>query len=295
MATKASRIALAASNISSTGEVTADLLDSIDSVGFVVLNGDGDINLNGAGIFSEYIKLGSYTETQRNSITPSPGMVVYNSTAGVLQQYVKDNIWASIAPSAGIVTVTYPNSQTAATTGDVITVNGVGFDLGAIVSFLKDGVSTDAASTTRITSAQVTAVLPSLPEGTYSVTVTNGTGVAATLPAALDVDGLAVFNTASGSLGTFVDRITLSSALNVGAVEDGVAISITITSGALPTGLSMTSVGIITGTPNTGVFASTAYAFTVTATDAENQIATRSYSITILDNYQAGGSSAFNS
>ena len=45
MATKASRIALAGSNISSTGEVDADLLDNIDSVAFLSLDSNGRLGI----------------------------------------------------------------------------------------------------------------------------------------------------------------------------------------------------------------------------------------------------------
>ena len=45
MATKASRIALAGSNISSTGEVDADLLDNIDSAAFLSLDGNGRLGI----------------------------------------------------------------------------------------------------------------------------------------------------------------------------------------------------------------------------------------------------------
>jgi hypothetical protein len=45
MATKASRIALAGSNISSTGEVDADLLDNIDSAGFLSLDSNGRLGI----------------------------------------------------------------------------------------------------------------------------------------------------------------------------------------------------------------------------------------------------------
>ena len=48
MATKASRIALAGSNISSTGEVDADLLDNIDSAAFLSLDGDGRLGIGTA-------------------------------------------------------------------------------------------------------------------------------------------------------------------------------------------------------------------------------------------------------
>ena len=45
MATKASRIALAGSNISSTGEVDADLLDNIDSAAFLSLDGNDRLGI----------------------------------------------------------------------------------------------------------------------------------------------------------------------------------------------------------------------------------------------------------
>ena len=48
MATRASRIALAGSNISSTGEVDADLLDNTDSAAFLSLDGDGRLGIGTA-------------------------------------------------------------------------------------------------------------------------------------------------------------------------------------------------------------------------------------------------------
>jgi hypothetical protein len=48
MATKASRIALAGSNISSTGEVDADLLDNIDSAAFLSLDGNSRLGIGSA-------------------------------------------------------------------------------------------------------------------------------------------------------------------------------------------------------------------------------------------------------
>ena len=48
MATKASRIALAGSNISSTGEVDADLLDNIDSAAFLSLDSNSRLGIGSA-------------------------------------------------------------------------------------------------------------------------------------------------------------------------------------------------------------------------------------------------------
>lgn len=59
MATKASRIALAGSNISSTGEVDADLLDNIDSAAFLSLDGNGRLGIGTASADSRlHIKAG---------------------------------------------------------------------------------------------------------------------------------------------------------------------------------------------------------------------------------------------
>ena len=302
---KAKNLALAAGNIDNTGNIMADMLDNIDSLSFIrsdiddTVTGDitfSDIVVNDTAAFGKYIKIGSYAnDSARDSAIPSPqyGMVIYNATAGVLQQYIGDNVWASIAPSASITGVVLPGSQTAVTQGDSITVNGIGFDSGATIEFLLNGAVTNATTTTRISATQLIATIPALSEGVYDVRVTNGTGVQSTLSSAITVDGLAVFNSAAGSLGTVLDNTTIS-ALDAGATEDGAVATVVITSGALPNGLSMSSTGSITGTVTADVFASTAYNFTVSATDAENQTSSRAFSITVEPNYTMDGSIAFN-
>ena len=299
---KAKNLALAAGNIDNTGNIMADMLDNIDSLSFIrsdvddTVTGDitfSDIVVNDTATFGKYVKIGAYTELERNALIASPGMLIYNSNAGVLQQYVGDNVWASIAPSAAITSVTLPGSQTAVFEGDAIVINGVGFDTGASVSFLLSGSEYQATTTTRINSTQLSATIPSLAEGTYSVRVTNGTGVTTDLSNAFDVDGKPVFNTASGSLGSLLDYVQ-SANFDVGATEDGATLNVSITSGALPNGLSINSTGAITGTPSTGVIADTAFNFTVTAVDSENQTSSRSFSITVIENYSQYGSLSFN-
>jgi hypothetical protein len=293
MATKAANIAQAARTIDASGNITADTIDNLDSIQFIRSDqndtSSGNLEFTGTG----YVLLPSGTTEQRPG-SPSPGMIRYNTDKGVLEQYVGDLVWASIAPSAAITSVVLPGSQTAVFTGDTITVNGVGFDSGALVSFVLNSNETAATSTTRVNSTKLTAVIPSLSEGTYTLKVTNGTGVAAELVSAFDVDGTPTFNTASGSLGSFLDNLALNSALNVGAVEDGSAVNVSITSGSLPTGLSIDSTGSITGTPSTNVDIDTVYPITVSATDSENQTSSRNFSITIRPNYVIEGSTAFN-
>lgn len=240
-----------------------------------------------------FIKIPSVTTTERNSISAEPGMLIYNSTTGTLQQYLGGLVWASIAPSAAIISVTLPGSQTAVSQGDTITIDGVGFDVGATVSYIDSGNNeTTAPTTTLISSVQLTATIPALSEGTYDVVVTNGTGSTATSVDAFDVDGTPVFNSASGSLGSLLDSEGTAN-FDVGATEDGSPVSVSITSGALPNGLSISAQGAITGTPSTEVGSDTTYSFTITATDSENQTSTRNYSITVLENYQPSGAAIF--
>jgi hypothetical protein len=287
MTTKAANIAQAGRTIDSSGNITADTIDNIDSIQFIRSDqndtSSGNLEFTGTG----YVKLPAGTTAQRPG-SPTPGMIRYNTEKGVLEQYIGDLVWASIAPSAAITSVTLPGSQTALFTGDTITIDGVGFDNGASVSFILSGSETAATSTTRISSTRLTAVLPSLSEGTYAVRVTNGTGVSADLVSAFDIDGVAVFNSPSGSLGSLLDHED-SANFDVGATEDGATLNVSITSGALPNGLSMNSTGAITGTPNTNA-ATSVYSFTVSATDAENQTTTRNFSITVEGNYIPAGS-----
>ena len=240
-----------------------------------------------------FLKIPSVTTTERNSISAEPGMLIYNSTSGTLQQYLGDLVWVSIAPSAAITSVTLPGSQTAVTNGDTITVNGVGFDASATVSYIdSNNNETNAPTTTRISTTQLTATIPALSEGSYTVQVTNGTGVTAALSNAFDVDGTPVFNSSSGSLGSLLDNTGVAN-FDAGATEDGSPVNVSITSGALPTGLSMSAQGAITGTVNASVISDTVYSFTVTATDSENQTSTRNFSITVIENYQPTGSVIF--
>ena len=278
--------------VANTGKVNSDLIDNLDSSQFLRSDADETMPFNFSFTGDGYVLMPSGTTAER-PVSPTPGMLRFNTDKGVLEQYISDSVWASIAPSAAITSVTLPGSQTAVSTGDTVTVNGVGFDSGALVSFVLNGEETAATSTTRLNSTQLTAVVPSLPEGNYTVRVTNGTGVTADIAASADVDGVAVFNSPSGSLGSLLDNEGVAN-FDVGAVEDGSNVNVSITSGSLPTGLSINSTGNITGTPSTGVFADTAYNFTVTAVDSENQSTSRNYSITVISNYQQYGSLTFN-
>ncbi len=239
-----------------------------------------------------FLKIPTVTSTERNSISAQPGMLIYNSTTGTLQQYISDSIWVAIAPGVTVLSVTLPGSQTAVSTGDTIIITGAGFDTGSTVSFRNSSSTTPATSSTRVSGTRIDAVLPSLSEGTYDVVVTTGSGTTGELGNAFDVDGTPLFNTSSGSLGSVLD-ISGTANFNAGATEDGSPVNVSITTGSLPNGLSINAQGVITGTPSVNVSADTVYSFTVTATDSENQTSSRNFSIIVIENYQPTGSIIF--
>lgn len=91
-----------------------------------------------------------------------------------------------------------------------------------------------------------------------------------------------VWNTPAGSLGTYPSEIALTKKLSASAVTPSVVInSYVIISGSLPPGLSMTSTGIISGTPLL-VISTTTSSFVVRITDNNNNICDRTFSIDIL-------------
>lgn len=92
------------------------------------------------------------------------------------------------------------------------------------------------------------------------------------------VNRAASWNTASGSLLTTADRTAITNINLSAAHPDGIAISYSIVSGSLPTGLSMNSSGIISGSVGTLSSAQT-FNFTVRVSADNSPVADRAFSI----------------
>jgi hypothetical protein len=134
-------------------------------------------------------------------------------------------------------------------------------------------------SVTRDSATQLTINATLTVDGTYFIRVENPDGLAVrSSTALLTVSDAPTWSTASGSLGSVAEGSAGS--FTVVATSDS-AVTYSITSGALPSGLSLNgSTGAITGTES-GATAETNYNFTVTATDAESQTAPRAFTITV--------------
>jgi len=268
------------SSIADGGITTAKLAD--DAVTSAKLG--PNITDSGTG----HTQVAKGTTAQRSSGVT--GMLRYNTTIDVLEQYGATG-WVGIEPAPTVSSIAYPNSQTAASVGDVITITGTGFKTGATVKFVASGgTQFNSPTVTRTNSTTVTAVVASgmTSEGNYDVSVSNPSGLGASLDSGLTIDGLPVFSTASGSLGTM--DAGSSANFTIAATEDGSAIaSFALKTGnALPPGLSLNSTtGVISGAASS-VSANTTTTFIIVATDAENQTSERSFSITV--NYAIGHS-----
>mgnify|MGYP006095856519 FL=1 len=271
------------SSIADGGITTVKLADNAVTIG-KTNNLFQNITDSGTG----HTQVSRGTTAQRTSGVT--GMLRYNTTVDVLEQYSASG-WVGIEPAPIVSSITYPSSQTAAGAGDVITINGTGFKTGATVKFISSGGTNYASPTVSRTNAStLTAVIASgmSAEGAYDVNVANPSGLGASLENGVTIDGLPVFSTASGSLGTMVAG--QSANFTIAALEDSVAIaSFALKTGnALPPGLSINATtGVISGAAS-AVTTQTTTTFIIVATDSENQTSERSFSITV--NYAIGQS-----
>ena len=179
-----------------------------------------------------------------------------------------------------ISSVTYAGSTTAADSagGETITLTGSGFNSGITVY-----VDTTSCTTTYVSSTSCTFTTPAKTVGTYHLYVYNTDGGMGMKPGGYISSNLPVWVTASGALTGGTTNVAYTYTLS--ATGDG-TITYSVTSGTLPTGLSLnSSTGVISGTPTLVATSN----FTVTASDSQNQTASRSFSINVVTAISATG------
>lgn len=218
-------------------------------------------------------------------------LLVYDSSA---------NAFKKVSPSE--VGIQQPNvssvSPTNVLTGDgtgnaTIVITGTNFDATATANLIKtSGVSLDFDTVTRDSATQITGVIAisslSNSDEPYDVKVTNGTGLAFIKTNQINVNAQPVFSTSAGSVGSFQEQTTISTIDIVASDPESAGnITFTIASGALPSGLTSTTVnenGVskfrITGTLTANVSSNTTSNFTLRAKDAASNTSTRAFSIT---------------
>jgi len=171
--------------------------------------------------------------------------------------------------------ISYLGNDTAASAagGTTITLTGTNFASGAKVLINNTQVSV----VTVVSSTQITFTAPALAAGSYILYVVNLDGSTAIAVPGIQYSGVPAWSTAAGSLGTGYETSAVSTA--VSAASDS-AVTYSVVSGTLPSGVVINSSGTISGTSPL-VAGSTTYTFTVRATDLENQDTDRQFSLTI--------------
>jgi len=229
---------------------------------------------------TEGTKIASGTTAQRGS---TAGQLRYNSTLSRFEGSPDGFSFVGFATPPSITSISPSILDSAG--GETVVITGTNFAVGATTVTLNG----QSPSTTTVNSeTQITITgTPALSAQTYTDGLSiNASGAIATFT--FSTSGTPVFTTASGSLGS------INEGQSAGTLDAGtdVGTSHTISSGSLPSGLSINSAdGEITGTmtsntntanPPENATGDITSNFTVLATDAENQTASRNFSITNL-------------
>jgi len=231
-------------------------------------------------------KVASGTTDQRGS---TAGQIRFNTTTGLAEYYTgTDFKIIDIPPTVTAVSPTFVNTDTA---GNItFTITGNNFGSGAVVKFIANDATELTASTTTVNSnSSISAVIARSSfvnaKEPYDIKVINSSGLSGVLENQLNVDLTPTWSTASGSLGSFLRQTSVSTSV-LATDPDSDAITYSVFSGTLPTGLSLnSSTGAITGTaPN--VASDTTSTFTLRAT-ANGVSVDRQFSITISLSFTA--------
>jgi mucin-19 len=230
---------------------------------------------------TEGTRVATGTSAQRGS---TAGQFRFNSQTG-LAEYYDGTAFKSLDTAPTVASIS-PTDLESSNLPANITITGDNFQTGATVKFIgNDGTEYASPTVTRNSSTSLTAQVPNTITSAnepYSIKVTNSTSnLAGTLGDALNIDASPVLSVASGSLGTLEDTDRTGSNLtSITATDDeGDAITFSVTSGTIPTGLTLNSNGTWSGTANAET-SNTTYSFTVTASDGTNT-SSRAYTITI--------------
>ena len=161
-----------------------------------------------------------------------------------------------------------------------------------------NGTEVLASVVTVSSSNQLIATTPrdfTIAEEPLRVKVTNTSGLYYTLSSAIDCGGVPSWSNASGTLASVIG--SLNSGVIVTAVatdpDTSATISYSLSSGTLPTGLSLgTSNGNIFGTTQL-LSSNTTYNFDITATDNAGNYTPRSFNIIIQKGIESGGGAGY--
>jgi hypothetical protein len=216
-----------------------------------------------------------FGNTAGRPANPGLGQLYSNGQAGRLELYTEAGWQNIVQETPGIASITGTYNESAGSGTFVI--SGTNFVSGGIAYAVgTNGTEYQATTSTTNSVVQMTAVFTGLSPAyePYDIKVLNPSNLFGLLADAFYINDSPVWSTSSGSLGTYT-----GSSIQLSATDDeSNTITYSVTSGSLPTGLSLSSAGLISGT-NTATAGT--YTFTVSASDGINTAVTRSFSIVI--------------
>jgi hypothetical protein len=215
-------------------------------------------------------------------------------TTKIALSNIQDAVVTAITPTVPKITgISVTNSSytvlddtAVSISGGYIRITGTGFTAGSQVL-----IGTVAAtSVSFVSSTELRAQLPATGAGTYVVYVVATDG-----SVAIRVNGITFSSTPTWSTGSTLTSgsTNVSISIQLAATSDTTVTYALAAGSSLPSGLSLSSSGVLSGTI-TGISVDTTYNFTVNAIDAENQDSPRAFSITITVVLQVARSLRFN-
>lgn len=229
-----------------------------------------------------------YGDNAGRPANPATGKLYSNGEAQRLELYTASGNWENIiqeVPGVSSITGVYSEQTDSGT----IIIYGTNFVSGAVATAIgSNGVQVNATSTTYNSLVQLTATFTGLSNAyePYDIKVTNPSNLFGIIPDALYINASPVWVTSSGSLGTFVEQLSVS--ISATAADSDSTITYSLANGSsLPSGLSLSSSGLISGTLP-AITTNTTYTFTINASDGTNTIP-RTFSITANAGSQVSG------
>jgi hypothetical protein len=214
--------------------------------------------------------------TENRPVSPTLGDLYFDTTLNALIAYRSEG-WEKVsqdpAPQVDSISPT-----TAAITGTTITITGSNFQSGLSVQFIGTNLTAyNSPIATFVNGTTATATTPNLPVAyePYDVKVVNNDNQFGILDNCLDSGGTPVWNTASGTLSTIIEKTALSASVSA-TDPDGTLI--VYSSSNLPSWISLNpSTGSLTGT-SPEISVDTNYSFDITASDGVNT-SSRSFAV----------------
>lgn len=282
-------------NTGTSGNTTVTLSKDFPAGDYVIVSSLGDTSYDIYLVASDGSAAGSVNSTTaQTTITATKAFntaVIYGTSNNDTFNFTFKYVFAPSADSTSLVSVgprvVSLSTSTLAKVDDTTTVTGKNFASNVAVTFTgSDNVARNAKSVVRNSATSLTVTRPDdMPNSyqPYTMTVSNP-GISSPTSTNLHKIGsigagsVPVWTTSAGDLSTiFVKDSAYSHTVAATDADAGSAITYSVVSGALPSGISLNaSTGAITGTSSSSFGV---YSFTIRATDAGGNFVDRAFNI----------------